>query len=224
MVKNIAIDGPCGAGKSTIARTLAKKLGYIYVDTGALYRAVGFYALLKGAKPSNAEDVVPLLSEIDVNIAFVNGEQRVFLNGEDVSEKIRTPEISMAASDVSAIPEVRKFLFGLQLKIARENNVIMDGRDIGTVVLPNADVKIFLTASPEDRAKRRYEELKCKGADVTYEEIYSDLLKRDYNDSHRETAPLKKAEDAILVDTTGFPFEKSVETLLGVILSRLEGK
>ncbi|MCX7657457.1 MAG: (d)CMP kinase, partial [Oscillospiraceae bacterium] len=219
-----AIDGPCGAGKSTIARTLAKKLGYIYVDTGALYRAVGFYALSKGAKPSNAEDVVPLLSEIDVNIAFVNGEQRVFLNGEDVSEKIRTPEISMAASDVSAVPEVRKFLFGLQLKIARENNVIMDGRDIGTVVLPNADVKIFLTASPEDRAKRRYEELKCKGSDVTYEEIYSDLLKRDYNDSHRETAPLKKAEDAILVDTTGFPFEKSVETLLGVILSRLEEK
>lgn len=220
-MKAVAIDGPAGAGKSTIARRAAKELGYIYVDTGALYRAVGYAAANAGADPAAAEQVVPLLPGLQVELTYRDGAQRVLLNGEDVSEEIRTPEMSMHASKVSAIPAVREFLFGLQQRIARENNVVMDGRDIGTVVLPQADVKIFLTASPEDRARRRYEELCFKGMDVRYEEILEDVKQRDYNDSHRAIAPLRQAEDALLLDTTGNSLEDSVRLVLDTIRAKL---
>lgn len=220
-MKNIAIDGPAGAGKSTIAKAVSKALGFIYVDTGALYRAVGYYVTKNGVSASDESGVTNLLSQINVELKFVNAEQRVFLNGEDVSPFIRTPEISMAASAVSAIPSVRQFLFETQRKIARENNVVMDGRDIGTVVLPNADVKIFLTASPEERARRRYDELVQKGETVNYDDVLKDVITRDYNDSHRAIAPLKQADDATLIDTTGNTLEKSIEVLLNAIKERL---
>ncbi len=220
---SIAIDGPSGAGKSTIARFLAKELGYIYVDTGALYRAVGYAVLQRGIDPKDAVAVEALLPNITVSLGYANGEQRVYLNGEDVSAHIRTPEVSMAASATSAMPLVRQFLFRLQQDTARQNNVIMDGRDIGTVVLPFATVKIFLTASAEDRAQRRFLELREKGMDVTYEDVLADMKERDYNDSHRAAAPLKPAEDAVLVDTTGNTLEKSVQTLKSVILNALKG-
>lgn len=218
---NIAIDGPAGAGKSTIAKAVSKELKYIYVDTGALYRAIGLYAKEHNADTKSAEEVSALLSEINIGIKFVDGEQRVFINGDDVSDKIRTPEISMAASDVSAIPTVRQFLFELQKKLARENNVIMDGRDIGTVVLPNADIKIFLTASPEERAKRRFNELVVKGQTPIYEDVLKDIIQRDYNDSHREIAPLKQADDAVFADTTGKSLEEAVKLIKGIISERL---
>ena len=221
-MRNIAIDGPAGAGKSTIAKTAAKQLGFIYVDTGALYRAVGYYVLNKNIDPKNEEKVTQILSQINVSLKFVDNEQRVFLNEEDVSGKIRTPEISMYASAVSAHPSVRQFLFETQRKLARENDVIMDGRDIGTVVLPNADVKIFLTASPEERARRRYEELVLKGEKVNYDDILKDVITRDYNDSHRATAPLKQADDAILLDTTGNELEKSVQLVISTIKEHLK--
>lgn len=194
---NIALDGPSGAGKSTIARKAAEKMNYIYVDTGALYRSIACYVIGKGIAPDSSEEIIPLLGEIDVKLEYKDGAQQVILNGENVSDKIRTPEISMGASKVSAIPEVREFLFGLQKNIAAENNIIMDGRDIGTVVLPNADVKIFLTASAEERANRRFKELQEKGDSSTYDEVLADIKQRDYNDTHRETAPLKKADDAV---------------------------
>ncbi len=219
--KAVAIDGPSGAGKSTIAKTVAKKLGYIYVDTGALYRAVGLYMLDHGADTNNPEQVIPLLNEVEVSLRFVDGEQRVFLNEQDVSQRIRENEVSMAASNVSRIPEVRAFLFDLQRDIAKKNNIIMDGRDIGTVVLPNADVKIFLTASPEERARRRYEELLQRGQQVPYETLLEEIKQRDYNDSHREIAPLKQAEDAILVDTTGNELETSISLLYDLIARKL---
>lgn len=221
-MRNIAIDGPAGAGKSTIAKTAAKELGYIYVDTGALYRAVGYYVLNKNIDPKDEQGVGKILNEIEVALKFVDGEQRVFLNGEDVSSKIRTPEMSMYASAVSAHPSVRTFLFETQRKLARENNVIMDGRDIGTVVLPNADVKIFLTASPEERAKRRYDELILKGQTVEFDDILKDVITRDYNDSHRAVAPLKQADDAIFLDTTGNTFEQSVELIISTIKENLK--
>ena len=205
---NIAIDGPGGAGKSSISRAVSKELGFIYVDTGALYRAVGLYALRNGINTENEDDVTNYLPKIKVELAFENGEQKVLLNGEDVSVDIRLPEASMAASNVSKIPSVRKFLFDLQQKIAAENNCLMDGRDIGTVVLPNAQLKIFLTASPEARAKRRYDELIAKGTDVSFDDILKDLNERDYQDSHREIAPLKPAEDSVIVDTTDLTFEE----------------
>lgn len=220
MGMNCALDGPAGAGKSTVAKELAKKLGYIYVDTGALYRAVGYYALSKGADTTSADDVVPLLGEINVELKFENGVQAVYLNGENVSDKIRTPEMSMAASNVSAIPAVRAFLLDLQRSIAANNDIIMDGRDIGTVILPNAQVKIFLTASIEERAKRRYDELIAKGQDVNYEDIKADIAQRDYNDSHRATAPLKKADDAIEVDTSDMTIEEVIETVANIIESK----
>ena len=220
-MKNIAIDGPAGAGKSTISKAVSKELGFIYVDTGALYRAVGYYVVKNGVNTKDEKTVSECLSKISVELKFVNSTQRVFLNGEDVSDFIRTPEISMAASDVSALPCVRKFLFETQQKIARENNVVMDGRDIGTVVLPNADVKIFLTASPEERARRRYDELILKGQEVNYDDVLKDVITRDYNDSHREIAPLKQADDAVLIDTTGNTLEKSIEVLLNAIKERL---
>ncbi len=218
----IAIDGPAGAGKSTIARRAAKEIGYIYVDTGALYRAIGLFMLNQGIDTANAEAVCPLLKQVQVSLAFQNEEQKVVLCGKDVSDEIRTAEVSMAASNVSAIPQVREFLFSLQKDIAEKNNVIMDGRDIGTVVLPHAQVKIFLTASPEERAKRRYEEMKAKGEKVDYNDVLSDLKTRDYNDSHRAVAPLVPAENAVLVDTTGNTLEQSVEQLISIIKNNLQ--
>lgn len=217
----VAIDGPAGAGKSTIARRAAQALSFIYVDTGALYRAVGLYCLEHGASPSVAEEVEPLLLSIQVELAFREGEQRVLLNGEDVSVLIRTPQVSMAASAVSALPRVRAFLFDLQRDIAKKKNVIMDGRDIGTVVLPDAQVKIFLTASPEQRARRRYDEMIAGGQEVSFEEVLEDLIKRDYNDSHRKIAPLMPAPDALLVDTTENTLEQSVEQLINLIKEHL---
>lgn len=214
---NIAIDGPAGAGKSTAARAAAARLGFIYADTGALYRAVAYYVMSKGGDVKNAGEVISLLSEITPEIRFVNGEQRVYVNGEDVSGKIRTPEVSMGASSVSPVPKVREFLFELQKKIARENNVIMDGRDIGTVVLPEADLKIFLTASPEERAERRYKELSEKGNAPSYDEVLADIIKRDRDDSTRETAPLKQAEDAVLFDTTGLSLDETCDKLVEMI-------
>lgn len=219
---SIAIDGPGGAGKSTIAKALAKKLGFIYVDTGALYRAIGLYMINNGVDLKNAAAVTEKLDEVKVELKYVNGEQRVLLCGDDVSEDIRKPEVSMAASDVSAIPAVRDFLLGLQRKMASENNVIMDGRDIGTVVLPNAQIKLFLTASAEERAMRRYKELIEKGKKVEYETVYKELCERDYQDSHREVAPLKPADDSTIIDTTGNNLEKSVQVLTDFILPKLE--
>ena len=210
---NIAIDGPAGAGKSTIARSLAAKLGFIYVDTGALYRAVGVNAMRKGMDTKNAEQVTSILGDTKVSLRFVDGEQRVFLGDEDVSLAIRTPEASMAASNVSAIPAVREFLFDLQRNIAKENDCLMDGRDIGTVVLPEAQVKIFLTASAEVRAKRRYDELLAKGMKAEYNDVLEEMIQRDYQDSHRAIAPLKQADDAVLVDTSEMNLEQVLEAL-----------
>lgn len=220
----IAIDGPAGAGKSTIAKKISAELGYVYVDTGALYRAIGLYAIRSGVPEQTEQYVVPLLPEIRVELKFIDHMQRVFLNAEDVSEAIRQNEVSMAASNVSAIPAVREFLFALQQQIARENNVIMDGRDIGTVVLPHADIKIFLTASPEDRAKRRHLELLQKGQEVDFDTLLQEIIERDHNDSTRAIAPLKKAEDAIAVDTSGNSLEESVALLTDLIKSQLQKK
>lgn len=221
MVVNVAVDGPAGAGKSTISRAAAKELGFIYVDTGALYRAVGVYALRNGIGTKDSENIEKVLKDIVVELKFVGDIQHVFLNGEDVSTEIRTPEASMAASDVSAIPCVRAFLFDLQRDIAKKNNCLMDGRDIGTVVLPDAKIKIFLTASAEERAKRRYKELVEKGAKDTYEEVLADLEKRDYQDSHREIAPLKPAEDSIIVDTSDYNFDEAKNIIVNIIKERI---
>ena len=222
MAVNIAIDGPAGAGKSTLAKKIAKTLGLVYVDTGALYRTVGLYSIRKGIDTKNAEKVIATLPDVKVELKFVDGAQHVFLNGEDVSEAIRTPEASMGASNVSAIPKVREFLFDLQRKIAAENDCIMDGRDIGTVVLPNADVKIFLTTSVEERANRRYKEMLEKGEEADYNDILEDIKKRDYQDSHREIAPLKQADDAIYVDNAGQSLEYGADYLLNIIKEHLK--
>lgn len=218
----IAIDGPAGAGKSTIARLAAKELGFIYVDTGALYRTIGLAAFRRSLTAEDKDAIIEMLTAIKVELAFnEKHEQIVLLDGEDVSGLIRTPEISMMASAVSAIPEVRAFLLDLQRDMAHTNNVIMDGRDIGTVVLPDAKIKIFLSASPECRARRRYEELIEKGMDVKYEDILSDVVARDYADSHRDIAPLKPADDAIMVDTSGEDLETSVNKLLTIMRDRI---
>lgn len=215
---NVAIDGPAGAGKSTISRAVAKELGFIYIDTGALYRTVGLNVLRKDADVNDAEAVIATLTDdLKVELRFIDGEQRMFLNDEDVSDKIRTPEVSSAASITSAVPEVRKYLFDLQKNLAKNNNCIMDGRDIGTVVLPDAKVKIFLTATPEARAQRRYDELIEKGLDVKYEDVLADMIKRDYDDSHRAIAPLKQADDAILADTSGNTLEESIALIISII-------
>lgn len=218
---SVAIDGPVGAGKSSIARAAAARLGFIYADTGALYRAVGLYCSRNGIDMTVPAEIAGALDRIKPEIRLIDGTQHIYLNGEDVSDEIRLPEISMVASAVSAVPEVRAALLELQRSIARENSVIMDGRDIGTVVLPNAEVKIFLTAAPEIRAKRRYDELAAKGQSVTFEEVLSDLNQRDYNDSHRAVAPLKQAEDAVLADTSGLDFARSVELVCGIIKEKL---
>lgn len=213
---NVAIDGPAGAGKSSIAAAVAGKVGYIYVDTGALYRAVAYSVIKNGTDPSDSEKVISLISKLQVELKFVDKCQRVFVNDEDVSDMIRTPEVSMGASVVSAIGEVRNFLFELQKKIARENNVIMDGRDIGTVVLPDAQLKIFLTASPQERARRRYEEIKDK-QDVSFDEILRDIIKRDENDMNRAVSPLRQAQDAVLVDTTEMSIEEVISCIENMI-------
>ena len=215
---NIAIDGPAGAGKSTIAKMVSAEMGYIYVDTGALYRTVALY-ITENNIPD--EDIKKSLENADVSLKFINGAQRVFLGDRDVSDFIRTPEISMAASRTSAIPAVREYLFETQQKIARENNVIMDGRDIGTVVLPNADVKIFLTASAEERADRRFKELSEKPNCPPYEEILKDIKKRDFQDMNRETSPLKQADDAILVDTTKLNLKESADEIARIIREKI---
>ena len=213
---NVAIDGPAGAGKSTIAKAAAKQLNYIYVDTGALYRTIAYNAVKKNViDDTNA--VIALLNDTKVELKYIDGVQAVFLNGEDVSAYIRTPEISMGASKVSAIPEVRAFLLSLQQEIAKENDVIMDGRDIATVVLPNADVKIFLFASPECRAQRRYKELVEKGENVKYEDVLADVNQRDYQDSHREIAPLKPSEDSIMLDTSTLDLNQSIDLVIKTI-------
>ena len=218
----IAIDGPAGAGKSSLSKEVAKELSFIYVDTGALYRTIGLAASRKGLKKEDKAEIISMLNDIDVKLSFNDeGTQIVLLNGEDVSSFIRTPEASMFASAVSAIPEVRAFLLDLQRNMAKSDNVIMDGRDIGTVVLPDAKIKIFLTASPEKRAMRRHKENIKKGIDSTYEEVLKDVNQRDYQDSHREIAPLKPAEDSVLVDTSDYDFEGSKELLLKVIKERM---
>lgn len=218
----VAIDGPAGAGKSSVAKAAGKELGFIYVDTGALYRTVGLAALRKGIDPSSKAEVEVLLKEISVEMDFSEaGGQVVLLNGEDVSGLIRTPEVSMAASDISALPVVRAYLLSLQRNIAKTKNVIMDGRDIGTVVLPDAKVKIFLTASPESRAERRYKELLEKGEETTLKDVLRDVVKRDYNDTNRKAAPLRPAVDSVLVDTTNLDFQGSVDTVVKIIRERI---
>lgn len=220
----VAIDGPAGAGKSSLSRRLAEALGYIYVDTGALYRAVG---LKLSRKDSDCEDVAlveDILKDTKLDIRYEDGVQVVLLDGENVNGLIRTPEASMMASKCSALPVVRAFLLDMQRNLAKTQNVVMDGRDIGTVVLPQAQVKIFLTASVRARSERRYKELIEKGENVTLEEVMADVEKRDYNDSHREIAPLKPAEGGVIVDTTELNFEESLEALKNTVKAVLEGE
>lgn len=220
---SVAIDGPSGAGKSTIAKLCAKELGFIYIDTGALYRTVGLAARNAGIGSKDAEGVARLLPQIKISMKHDDsGLQRMFLNGSDVTEDIRQPDISIYASDVSAMPAVRAFLLDTQREFARSSNVIMDGRDIGTVVLPNATLKIFLTARPEERAHRRFQELLEKGVDTTYEEVYADIQYRDSNDSSRASAPLKAAQDAVRLDTTGNTLKKSFELICELIRERMK--
>lgn len=219
---SVAIDGPAGAGKSTLARRLAAELGYIYVDTGAMFRTIGLYALRAGKDPKDNEAVNALLPEISLKFAFIGGEQHIYLNGEDVSTAIRTEEVGMAASAVGANPEVRAFLLGMQRDMAKTQDVLMDGRDIGTVVLPDATVKIFLTASPEARATRRWKEYQQKGVEVSYEEVLADVRQRDYQDTHRAAAPLRQADDAQLLDTSEMNFEQSLEAMKKMIVEKVE--
>lgn len=219
---NVAIDGPAGAGKSTIAKAAAKALGFIYVDTGALYRTIALNAV-RGGIIDDTDKIINSLSSADVKLGFDSeGTQCVYLNGEDVSSYIRTPEISMGASKVSAIPQVRAFLLDLQRNIAKENNVIMDGRDIATVVLPDAQCKIFLFASPECRAERRYKELIEKGEEVSFEDVLADVNQRDYQDSHREIAPLKPTDDSVMADTSELTLDESIDLIINTIKEKLQ--
>ena len=214
---SVAIDGPAGAGKSTLARRLAAEMGYIYVDTGAMFRTIGLYALRAGKDPKDNEAVNALLPEIELHFAFIDGEQHVYLKEEDVSTAIRTEEVGMAASAVGANPAVRAFLLGMQRDMAKKQDVLMDGRDIGTVVLPDATVKIFLTASPEARAARRWKEYQEKGVNTPYEEVLD-----DYQDTHRAAAPLKQAEDAVLLDTSELDFEQSLAAMKKIIAEKVK--
>ncbi|MBE6995912.1 MAG: (d)CMP kinase [Ruminococcaceae bacterium] len=215
---SVAIDGPSGAGKSTLAKSLSAKLGYVYVDTGALYRTIGYYVFSHGIEPKDQEAVTAILPEIRVEMCYgEDGLQHMLLNGQDVTKEIRLPEISMYASAVSAHPPVRAFLLEMQRQLARTNNVIMDGRDIGTVVLPDAQVKIFLTATAEERARRRHLELEQRGTPQPFETVLQDIQQRDYNDSHRAVAPLKQAEDATLLDTTSLNFAEAEQAVLQII-------
>lgn len=218
---SIALDGPSGAGKSTIAKAIADEFGFLYVDTGAIYRTVGLAALRRGIDSKDAENVIAMLPALSIKLGHgEDGLQHMFLDGEDVSAVIRLPEVSIYASDVSAIPEVRSFLMETQRSLAREHDVIMDGRDIGTVVLPDAGLKIFLTASAKARAERRYKELLEKGNNVTFEEVFQDMAYRDKNDSSRAAAPLKPAEDAVFVDTSELDFAESREAVAALIRER----
>ena len=222
----IAIDGPGGAGKSTISKEVAKRAGIVYVDTGALYRTVGYYARENGISVEDAkksEKMTPLLDNITVELVYEDGAQHVYLNGEDLGDKIRQPDISMYASAVSSVPSVRAFLLETQKEIARRQSVIMDGRDIGTVILPNADIKVFLTASNEARAQRRYKELVAKGVDVRYEDVLSELIERDAADSGRDIAPAIAAPDAIIFDNSDYTFEQSVEYIMHLINEKIGG-
>ena len=219
---SVAIDGPSGAGKSTLARAAAQELGALYADTGAIYRTVACFALDQGVAPTDAAGLEALLPRLDIGIRYGDdGLQHMFLNGQDVTGRIRLPEISMTASQVSAVPAVRQFLLEMQRRLAREQSVLMDGRDIGTVVLPEADVKIFLTADPEERARRRWRELEQRGTPRPFEEVLTDVLRRDENDRNRAVAPLRPAEDAVTLDTTGLTFQESKELLLRTIQERL---
>ena len=218
---SVAIDGPAGAGKSTLARRLAADFGYIYVDTGAMFRTIGLYALRAGKDPKDNEAVNALLPNITLEFAFIEGEQHIYLNGEDVSTAIRTEEVGMAASAVGANPAVRAFLLEMQRDMAKTQNILMDGRDIGTVVLPNATVKIFLTASAEARAQRRAKELAEKGQPADFATVLADIRQRDYQDSHRAVAPLKQADDAILVDTSSIGLQESFDLLKRTILAQI---
>ncbi len=213
----IALDGPSGAGKSSLAKAIAARLGIVYLDTGALYRTVGLFVRRNDADPKSEEAVKPLLSGLDIDVKIENGTQQVYLNGECVGDAIRTPEMSMYASAVSALPVVRAFLLDTQRAFARRSSVIMDGRDIGSVVLPDADVKIFLTASDEVRAERRLKELLAKGQDVTFDEVLSDMRARDHADSTRAAAPLKQADDAVLLDNSELDMEGTIERALEII-------
>jgi len=221
--KSIAIDGPAGAGKSTLAQRAAKELGFLYVDTGAIYRTVALKTLRAGADPENQDQVIPLLDQMDVQMKYgSDGEQRMYLDGEDVSVAIREHQVSGLASKVSAIPAVRAFLLDFQRKQARENNVLMDGRDIGTVVLPNADVKIFLTAAAESRARRRLLELERRGQTTDFETVLRDIVQRDEQDRNRPVAPLRQAEDAVLLDTTNLNLEESLQAMLSIIKEKID--
>lgn len=220
-MNSVAIDGPAGAGKSTLARRLAADFGYIYVDTGAMFRTIGLYALRAGKDPKDNEAVDALLPNITLEFAFIEGEQHIYLNGEDVSTAIRTEEVGMAASAVGANPAVRAFLLEMQRDMAKMQNILMDGRDIGTVVLPNATVKIFLTASAEARAQRRAKELAEKGQPADFATVLADIRQRDYQDSHRAVAPLKQADDAILVDTSSIGLQESFDLLKRTILAHI---
>ena len=218
----VAIDGPGGAGKSTIAKTIARELGILYVDTGAIYRTVGYHVYLSGFQPTDTDAVVALLDETNIEMAYgEDGLQRMYLNGEDVTEKIRLPEMSMYASHVSSIPQVRAFLMEMQRSCARKNSVVMDGRDIGTVVLPDAQVKIFLTADVEVRAQRRYKELIERGTPTDYNQLLEEMKQRDHQDSTRATAPLRPADDGVIVDTTGLDFTQSCQKILEIIKERV---
>lgn len=217
----VAIDGPAGAGKSSVAKAAAKELGFVYVDTGAIYRTIALYVVRQGVAPQDAAGVEGLLPQIEIGMEYTDQGQKMILNGEDVTGLIRTPEVSMATSTCSAIPAVRAFLLQLQRDLAEKNNVLMDGRDIGTVVLPHAQLKVFLTASPQERARRRVLQLEESGRKADYEAILRDIQQRDYQDSHRETAPLRPAEDSVLVDTSGVTFEESVRRLVELVRERL---
>lgn len=216
----IAIDGPSGSGKSTLAKAVARELGIVYVDTGALYRTVGYYVYISGKDPKSVSDVIALLPEINIELRYVDGSQRVILNGEDLGDRIRLPEMSMYASAVSSIPEVRAFLLDMQKTLARENSVVMDGRDIGTVIIPDADLKIFLTASDECRARRRTEELREKGVDVSYEDVLRDMIERDRNDKSRSVAPALPAPDAIIFDNSVMTVEESLKEIVRLVNER----
>lgn len=218
----IAIDGPAGAGKSTIAKRLADELGYLYVDTGALYRAIGYFALTRGLDVYDEDAISGLLVSTKLDLRFVDTNQRVFLNDVDITDRIRTEAVSMAASAVSALPVVRRFLLASQRKLAAHGNVILNGRDIGTVVCPDAEIKIFLTASKEERANRRFKELTLRGIPAVYEDVLADIEKRDRDDSSRDIAPLVPADDAVVVDTTGNELEQSVALLSNIVKERLK--
>lgn len=217
----MAIDGPAGAGKSTVARAVARELDAIYLDTGAMYRAVGLYMLRNGTDPKNSQEVADRVGEAKVDIRYEDGEQRVYLAGEDVSIAIRENEVSSAASAVSAVPAVREILVRRQQEMAKEQSVVMDGRDIGTHVLPNATLKVYLTASVEERARRRFKELQDRGEEVPYERLLEEIKQRDWDDSHREASPLRQAEDAVLLDSSGMTREEVIEKVLFLARERM---